>query len=197
MGGFGSGRTGGKPTTDNMRALDIRKIARDGLLRPGASFSWQWSVGGEVQASINVLVVEDRVTLDYRTRDQGGEWSPRRYPILIDRTPCTYGGERVWWRCPVVGCGRRVAVLFGGQVFACRHCHQLAYRSQRETDDDRATRRAGKVRDTLGWKPGILNPAGDKPKGMHWSTFWRLKDQHDAQVVQVLTGIAQRFGIAG
>lgn len=197
MGGFGSGRKWGKAATDTMRALDIRKMARDGLLRPGAGFSWEWSSGGEVRASIRAEVGEDRVTLDYRSRDQGGEWTPRRYPVLIERTPCNYGGERVWWRCPAAGCGRRVAVLFGGKVFACRHCHQLAYSSTRETDDDRAIRRADKIRDKLGWPAGIMNGEGGKPKGMHWSTFFRLKVEHDTHALAALTGMAERFGVAG
>jgi hypothetical protein len=197
MGGFGSGRTGGKLTTDNMRALDIRKMARDGLLRTGSAFSWQWSVAGDVQASINAQVAADRVTLDYRARAPGGEWSPRRYDVLIDRTPCTYGGSRPWWICPAAGCGRRCAVLYGGDVFACRHCYRLAYRCQRETPDDRAMRQADKIRQRLGWEAGIVNGEGGKPKGMHWHTFARLKAEHDAHTLAALAGMAHRFGIAG
>jgi hypothetical protein len=30
------------------------------------------------------------------------------------------------------GCGQRVAILYGGDIFACRHCYQLAYPSARE-----------------------------------------------------------------
>lgn len=196
MGGFGSGRTSGKGTTNDMRRLDIRAMQRDGCLTPGARFSWEWSSGGEVRASIRAEVADDRVTLDYRTRDHAGEWIPRRYPVLIERTPCHYGGSRVWWRCPSAGCGRRCAVLYGGAVFACRHCHGLAYRCQRETADDRAGRRADKIRDRLGWQAGILNGEGGKPKGMHWRTFARLKVEHDAHALAALTGMAHRFGVA-
>jgi len=35
MGGYNSGRHGGKRTTNDMHVLDIRKIARAGLLKPG------------------------------------------------------------------------------------------------------------------------------------------------------------------
>ena len=43
MGGFGSGRgQGGKDTTSDMRALDIRRLQRDGLLTPGRAFGWNW-----------------------------------------------------------------------------------------------------------------------------------------------------------
>lgn len=193
MGGFGSGRKWGKTCTEDMTALDVRKLARDGRLEPGTSCRLQWSSRGEVFASIAVTVEADRVFLVYRQRDQGDEWQDMRYPVYLDRTPCTFGGERLWWRCPAAGCGRRVAVLFGGKLFACRHCHQLAYRSQRETEEDRATRQAGKIRDRLGWTPGIAHPAGGKPKGMHWSTFWRLRAEHDAHALAALTGCMARL----
>ena len=195
MGGFGSGRKWGKTCTEDMTALDVRRLARDGRLEPGTSCRWQWSKRGAVTASIVVQVEADRVFLVYRQRDQSGEWQDMRYPVYLERTPCTFGGRRVWWHCPGAGCGRRVAVLYGGSVFACRYCHKLAYRVQRETADDRAGRRAGKIRDRMGWEPGILIPAGDKPKGMHWRTYWRLRMEHDEQAYQALAGLASRFGI--
>jgi hypothetical protein len=88
-----------------------------------------------------------------------------------------------------------VAILYGGGIFACRHCYQLAYPSQRETAYDRASRRADTIRERLGWKPGIFNERGTKPKGMHWRTFWRLTAEHDAFVGESLAGIARRFGL--
>jgi len=88
-----------------------------------------------------------------------------------------------------------VAILFGGSIFACRHCHKLAYQCQRETDDDRAMRRAETIRRRLGWEPGILNGEGGKPKGMYWRTFERLKAEHDAFVGVSLAGMAQRLGL--
>lgn len=191
MGGFGSGRKWGKDTTDDMRRLDVRRLARDGYLKPGMGYGWRWSRHGEVVASINVTVEVDRVLLNYRTRDHGGEWQDRRYPVLLDKTACHLGGERVWWLCPVAGCGKRVAVLYGGKVFACRHCHRLAYRCQRETAGDHATRRANTLRDRLGWVPGILNDAGSKPKGMRWRTYWQLRAQYEAHVSRSLAGMAE------
>lgn len=195
MGGFGSGRRFGKDCTDDMQALDVRKLQRQRLLTPGNSLTWSWSVNGDTCATINLLVGADRVTLNYRTRERGGDWRPVNYPVRLDWTACNYGGRRAWWLCPAASCGRRVAVLYGGAVFACRHCHRLAYRCQRETDDDRAARRAGTIRRRLGWEPGILNGSGLKPKGMHWRTFERLQAEHDAHVAQSLAGIAARLGL--
>ena len=199
MGGFNSGRHGGGRCTDDMRPLDVRKINRAGLLTVGRSFSWQWTCNDEVTASISLWVTDtDRVRLDYRNRSadhSGGEWESMQYTVQLDWTPCALGGRRVWWRCPAVGCGRRVAVLHGGRVFACRQCHQLAYRSQREASDDRATRRADTIRRRLGWGAGILNGNGWKPKGMHWRTFERLQAEHDVHVSSALAGMAAKLGL--
>ena len=195
MGGFGGGRQGGKRCTNDMLALDVRKLQRQRLLTPGNSLSWAWSCNGETTATINLMMGADRVTLDYRQRERGGEWEPMRYAVALDWTPCGFGGKRVWWRCPAVGCGRRVAVLHGGRVFACRQCNRLAYRSQREAGDDRATRRADKLRNRLGWEQGILNGNGWKPTGMHWRTFERLEASHDFHVNAAQAGMAAKLGL--
>jgi hypothetical protein len=195
MGGFGSGRRLGKVCTDEMRALDVRKLQRQRLLTPGNSLTWSWSRNGDTYATINLLVGADRATLNYRQRERDGEWRPMNYPVRLAWTDCNFGGRRAWWLCPAAGCGRRVAVLFGGRIFACRHCHQLAYRSQRESDDDRAARRADTIRRRLDWEPGILNGSEWKPKGMHWLTFERLQARHDAYVNAALAGMMARLGL--
>jgi len=196
MGGYNSGRHGGKDCTSDMRALDVRKLQRGGHLDPGMSFGWSWTRGGNTIASINIRV-DNRysVALNYRSRPHGGEWVDRAYSVALTWTDCHYGGQRAWWRCPAVGCGRRVAVLYGGAIYACRHCHQLAYKSQRETPDDRASRRADKLRDRLGWEAGILNGEGGKPKGMHWATYERLKARHDIDVMRAMVGLSQKLGL--
>ncbi len=196
MGGFGSGRgQRGKNTTSDMRPLDIRKLQRDGLLTPGRAFGWHWTVNGKEVASIQMRAEVDRVILNYRSRSNGGEWQAMEYPARLEWTGCNLGGRRAWFLCPAQGCGRRVAILFGGSNFACRHCHKLAYECQRETDDDRAMRRADTIRRRLGWKAGIANPAGGKPKGMHWRTFERLTAEHNSYVSASLAGMAQRLGL--
>jgi hypothetical protein len=88
------------------------------------------------------------------------------YAVRIVLTPCNLGGWRAWFVCPAVGCGQRVAILYGGSIFACRHCYQLAYTSAREDAGDRAARRADRLRARLAWKPGILNGRGGKPRWM-------------------------------
>ena len=196
MGGFGSGRQGGGRCTDDLRPLDIRKINRAGLLTPGRWLNWQWTCNDEVTGTIGLRVEADRVVLDYRNQNRhhnGGEWETMNYAVRLDWTACGFGGHRVWWRCPAVGCGRRVAVLHGGRVFACRQCNGLAYRCQREADDDRATRRADTIRRRLGWQPGILNDDGSRPKGMQSRTFARLQREHNAHINAALASMSARL----
>ena len=196
MGGMGSGRgQHGKGATGDMHPLDVRRLHRAGLLTPGRAFGWHWTRNGEEVASIQMRAEVDRVILNYRSRNNGDEWQAREYPARLEWTGCNLGGRRAWFLCPAQGCGRRVAILFGGSIFACRHCHKLAYQCQRETDDDRAMRRADTIRRRLGWKAGIANPKGDKPKGMHWRTFERLTAEHDTYVSASLAGMAQRLGL--
>ena len=118
------------------------------------------------------------------------------YPVPIEWTPCNYGGWRAWFRCPAAGCGRRVALLFlNGGIFACRQCGKLVYASQREHDTDLAIRRADKIRERLGWEPGILNGEGFKPKGMHWRTFERLSEAEGSYRLASFMLLMRRFKI--
>jgi len=198
MGGTGSGRKwyfDSKETTDDYRRLDIRRWQRDCLLEASKAFSWQWSRNGETIASINVIMERDRVILTYRHKRGDEEWKDECYPVRIERTPCHYGGSRAWFICPARECSRRVAILYSGGIFACRHCYRLAYPSQRENPYDLDARRADKIRNRLNWEPGILNSSGEKPKGMHWRTYKKLVREHDASVEKSLAGMAKRLGI--
>lgn len=197
MGGIGSGRRyqAGRSTTEDYRRLDVRALHKAGMLSAGHAAMWNWYSRGELRASIHVQAREDHVFLTY-TATENGERREYSYLVRLDWTPCQYGGARPWFLCPARGCGRRVAILYGGAVFACRHCYRLAYESQRARDYDRLAGRADKIRRRLGWPLGILNPKGwQKPKGMHWATFARLNAEHDALVGAALAGMSERLGI--
>ena len=81
-----------------------------------------------------------------------------------------------------------------GRYFACRQCGGLSYATQKEGAGDRASSRANKLRKRLGWEAGILNGDGGKPKGMHWTTYQRLKDHHDALVQVSFQDIGRKLG---
>ena len=198
MGGSGSGRRwryGAKDTTEGYQSIDVRWLKREGMLSPRANRRITWSRHGDVIASINVRVEPGRVILTYRHRSGGDEWKDESYPVCLTTTPCHMGGERHWFLCPARGCGRRVAVLYGGGIFACRKCHRLAYPSQREDAGDRAARRAHRIRDRMGWPGGVLEGSGwGKPKGMHRRTYETLCDQHDTFEDVVNRDLIVRFG---
>jgi hypothetical protein len=172
------GRHGWKSTTASYRQIDVRWMRRRGYLRPGMQSSLWWSLNGEPTGSINYRVERDRIVLSYRHRRHDlEEWQSVEYPVLLDWTRCNYGGERAWFRCPARGCGRRVAVLWGGEIFACRQCHNLAYESQNETAYSRALGKVQDIRRKLGGDPcGDFPP---KPKGLHWRTYNRLRAKAD------------------
>ena len=186
MGGINSGRRDGKACTDEQRSIDVRRLHRESGLFPGNVFARTWTRHGETVASVLVRVGHDCVVFSYRQSWRGSPWRDCTNTVLLTWTECNYGGKRPWWLCP--GCDRRVALLYSGDGwYACRQCRHLAYRSQRETQEDLASRRVNRVRDKLGWPRGILNPSGGKPKGMHWKTYLRLVSQHTAYSSRALT----------
>lgn len=168
-------RTREKEATEDYRTLNISALKRDNLLRPGLSLEWAWWRQGEKVASIGITI-ESRhsMRLRYQSRSRGGEPTQYDYAVAIGWTPCHLGGERPWLRCP--RCDRRVAKLYGGTLFACRHCMRLNYRSQQASKRDRALDRAWTLRRRLGCDFGPFDYPADyiqRPKGMHRKTFTR------------------------
>jgi hypothetical protein len=71
----------------------------------------------------------------------------------------------------------------------------MVHSSQRETKLQRAIRKAEKIRIKLKWQPGIVNYPGDKPKGMHWSTYLRLMTEYSDYTNQVVLGMNAKMEI--
>ncbi|HNU10900.1 MAG TPA: hypothetical protein PKJ45_06005 [Rubrivivax sp.] len=55
-------------------------------------------------------------------------------------------------------------------------------------------RRADAIRRRLGWPPGVLNPTGEKPRGMRLRTFLRLFEEYNELAQIGLEGIQQELG---
>lgn len=196
MGGIGSGRRpsyAGKATTEDSLPLDICRLERAGVLAPGRVCTWQWTVNDRVHATIGIRAGALNIALSYNCTAFGRAAEAISQTISLESTPCALGGHRRWFTCPT--CNRRVAVLYiAGRLFACRGCKGLAYASQGESDEDRAARRANRIRRRLGWTPGILNGPGTRPKGMHRRTYQRLHAEHEAFVRVTLAGMARKLG---
>ena len=110
MGGSGSGnrwRSGVKSTTEDYRTLDVRRWAREGILRPGYRGSWQWRRDGEVVAWIQMQVEHDHVILIYRHRS--GEENGR-----TNGTPCASNERHAIWAARVTGSFARRSAAAGG-----------------------------------------------------------------------------------
>ena len=177
------GCRGGKPVTDQREQLDIRWLRRMGYLDPGAEFSLNWKRGSGEIGKVEAHFTCTAMTVRWSAPDgHRGEQE-----IAIDRTPCNYGGERYWFRCPTGDCGRRVAVLYrGADGFACRHCSGLAYRAQREERTLRLIRWAQAIRKRLGGSGELQDLTTSKfpPKtiGMHLKTYRKLQREHEEAV---------------
>ncbi len=179
MGGYGSGKKSEANCTDDYLSIDARQWQREGRLVAGSNFNAAWTRAGNAVGNMGVTTEIGQVRLSYSWKKNDGESGKLDYPVELQTTSCHYGGVRYWFTCPAVGCGKRVAKLYlGDKYFACRHCYRLAHSSQRETKGDRGYRGAGKVREKLGWMPGIATPPGGKPKGMHWRTYNCLVAKH-------------------
>lgn len=181
MGGYGSGRWGGRPTTSDGLTLDLPRLLRQRNLVPGrdlaGSLTWSDTRTGTRVGSIgyesHLGDERGRMRLHYTTTRRGEEPHACDSWVELETTPQPFGGRRWWFVCPVLG-GRftKLHLPPGALTFASRKAHRLGYRSQRETATDRAYSRAFKLRRRLGAEGGI----GDvirKPRGMRWATFER------------------------
>jgi hypothetical protein len=183
-------------TTDQLRSIDVRKLRRLGLIGSAKVYNWRWSRNGIVVAFIEIHARQNSLVLSYNYQRGDKEQLGMSYPIALSWTICNLGGQRPWFLCPNECCGRRVALLYFNGMFVCRQCCNLAYPCQREQAADRAARRADRVRENLGWKQGILNGTGVKPKGMHWKTFFDLSSRHNEWATVALSGLASRLNLS-
>jgi hypothetical protein len=105
--------------------------------------------------------------------DRDEDKTKMRYWINLETTPCNFGGERWWFRCPLVRgdspngsrCGRRCFKLYeppGANYFGCRECYDLTYESAQTAHEfdslygaiaDEMDVPGGTVKDLLGSGP--------------------------------------------
>lgn len=195
MGGQGSGSyyrmRSGKDTAESSLPLDIRELKRQGLLVPGGSITSRWSSGGNVHSSIGATVYRDHLLLRYTHR----KTEHIEQAIYFTYTPCHFGGERIWFRCPY--CDRRCAVIYSaGKYYACRICGNLTYETCNETPRERRFTKADKLREKIGAPAGAFNSLPVfKPKFMHYSTWMRIRNQIQRLEGIGFTEMAIRLGV--
>jgi hypothetical protein len=188
MGGYGSGRYGGKVLVENAIRLNIDTLLRRSRIRRG----------GTARGTYHFNFYDQELSIDFvfHIGDAGDSWLRLRYRIcdywtgepheideliyvVASRPP--FGGLRWWFVCP--RSRRRVRMLhlpLGAHRFACRRAYRLAYASQRGTAIDRAHRGKAKIKARL---IGDCDPGEwdlpPKPKWMRWRTYQRYVDKYD------------------
>ncbi|TLS68636.1 hypothetical protein FEF65_02720 [Mariprofundus erugo] len=196
MGGFGSGRNGGRLKTEAQKRIEIMWMHRQGLLHNGSSGVINWSLRGERVASIGYHVQQHSLLLNYRHQAYGEDWQDVKQIIQLEYTPCNYGGRRVWMRCP--HCCRRCAILYIVSKYpACRKCYNLAYASESEGQLDRVLRKARDAQEKLGKPDGKLMGWLPRPKGMNMKTYLRLLKHLERGKAMFNTEVIRRFNLLG
>ena len=170
MGGYGSGRPAKRYTTADYHSIDIRRWQREGLLEADNLFNWTWrDNAGRTMFTALVRVSENGVGIQYRS-SRGNVVDV----LPFASTHCNFGGRRLWFLC--LGCRRRAACLFfAGTAFQCRRCLGLSYESQRQDRGARLIEKARAIRRKMGGSLSLVEAFPSRPKGMHWTTYSRMK----------------------
>lgn len=203
MGGWGSGRTSGRPTVDASLRIDLAWMFRTGRAKAGAHLfgSLHWTCGGEPSGSITYSAImdtpgEERLELTF-TRGSGDGREHVRQTVRLCFTRPQYGGKRWWMICPYRHI--RVGKLYlppGGDRFASRQAWRLGYQCQRDAARDRPFERLFRLQKKLGcnqgWEAGLR-----RPKGMWNRTFERHLERYmdlDAECAVEVMAMMGRFG---
>lgn len=205
MGGWNSGRRGGRPLKEDGTTIDLALLLRKGWVTDGkwgtGRLTWSDSTGWSASISYqyNMLDPENAsLTLTYRNRRGGEDWTDRNQVLGLVYTVPPFGGRRWWVLCPVLK--QRAGKLYlpaGGDVFASRKAWGFAYRSQRSPSRDRAFERLFSLQRRLGCPEGWEQPIR-RPKGMwrrtfdrHEKRYWEL-DQECSREMALTFAILRR-----
>ena len=166
-----------KQTTCETRCLDIRDLKRERVLSATYPMRISWSERGKTTVSVNLQCHENQHLRLCQVEVSNGESGISEQRIPIAWTPCNYGNQRPWFCCPAATCGKRAAILYldaESELFLCRHCCNLAYETQRETEQERLYRKRTKYARKLGRLRTSPHIPHFKPRYMHQKTWDRL-----------------------
>ncbi len=205
MGGWGSGRSGGRPTANMSKKVDLAWMIRTNRATPGkiVSGNLSWNCGGEPAGWISYVADMENVhgselRLTY-WRGSADDREHVKQTIRLIFTEPNFGGRRWWMVCP--SSGLRVGKLYlpnGGDRFAGQRAWRLGYNSQRVAHRDRAFEKLFRLQRKLGCEEG-WDSWIRRPKGMWHKTFERhLKrfEELDAQCGAEMAMLVLRIGRA-
>ena len=165
MGGYGSGRHGGRPTSEATASfiLDIAMLRQAGL-RAGIigtiRMTWTCSWDGELPVEMRIDARSpDAAAIELRHVTRNNEQREISYTVRLAATRPPLGGWRWWFICPSTGqlCGKLFLPL-GGHCFLSRAAYRLGYACQRENRRDRLLRKASKLHRALGGDGAYASP---------------------------------------
>ncbi len=189
MGGYFSGRRGGRPTieaTDSIK-IDVSDVVptRGRKLPAGVKF---WGTRGSEPYSIIVMVTLDSPEVGIGTmrmwhasihHPTGSETGPQDYTVEMRAEPCTLGGRRWSFRCPRTW--RRCRTLYlpnGAYRFASRAAYRLVYQSQRVSEMDRCHAKLARLCRKVGASYSSAGAAlPPRPSRMRRRTYDRLLEE--------------------
>ncbi len=88
--------------------------------------------------------------------------------IEVARTPCPFGGHRLWFWC---SCDRHVLTFYSPNA--------TILTTRQTIPRHRQVLRARRIRERLGGSINLLEDFPPKPKGMHWRRYHRMREVHD------------------
>ena len=164
------GRQGGYggATVEQVPSIDINELRRAGYIGAPPTNWWVHRIN-LIRAGIKLQECNEKaITLDNQI-------------LHITHLPWHYGGQRAYFLCD---CGRTVGKLYApfGYPWRCRHCYGLTYATRQAAPQYRLILKAQRVREQLGGDLGVANAFPEKPKGMHWQRYNRLRAVHDQAV---------------
>lgn len=167
-----SARTRYAARSDQFHKLDLADFPREWFQRHRSGVV-TWTRGDHKTGSIGYRLSPDRMVLHY-TAPKDGERQHIEESFVMSATEQPLGGRRWWIECK--GCGRRCRVLYGAAYFRCRQCRRLTYEGQYERIYAPGVTRAMRIRQKMKGEMGLAFPFPDRPKGMHWKTYYRLME---------------------
>ena len=189
---FGAGRPAFRPCEAGYLSVDVRGLARDGLLDRSGWRSLTWTQDGEQVGAVGLHIdAGESVRFDF-TQTRNGEARRVSVAAWLERTHCHFGGSRWWWRCP--NCSRRCARLFivtGG--LGCLSCLRMAHRSQRMSPIDRSWRRTAKAEQALGLDGSPRRRLHKRTRERLFAALEREEEFRDAAVGAALVGLLDKL----
>lgn len=166
-----------RQTVEDSLQLSLSALHQSDLFtEPGREWVVSWGgPGGDATSSLGIRYYcsaseQPRVRLSYTiVKGWAEERTPVAYAVDLIATPCHFGGRRRWFRCPGIGCGRRVAKLYkppDATYFLCRYCHGLTYKSRQ--------RHRNRIHEAFG-KFGLCARRLEAARGQRQRLRWLLR----------------------